>query len=122
MAGHVTIPANEFAPKAWDAVCELLGAEDKIADWCKDWKDGFIINLGDSNDAQSIGDSVKTIDFRKLDNWHVDGDWFYHFLDSPEQALLIIPLFIDILPSGGGTAICEDRIRLIAEQLVRLPT
>jgi hypothetical protein len=120
MPGHVTIPAKDFAPKAWDAVCQLVGGEHKIADWCKDWKDGFIVNLGDGSDIGHNGEIGESQDFRTLDNWHADGDWFYHFLDSPEQALLIIPLFTDILPNGGGTAICEDGIQLIAQRLVSL--
>lgn len=50
------------------------------------------------------------------------GDWFTHFLDSPEQALLIIPLFTDIKPKGGGTVICTDSVKLVAERLVRTST
>jgi len=57
------------------------------------------------------------LDFRTLDNWHNDGDWFVHFLDSPEQALLVIPLFTDIMPKGGGTVICTDGVGLVAKRL-----
>jgi hypothetical protein len=53
-----------------------------------------------------------------LDNWHNDGDFFVHFLDSPEQALLVIPLWSDIVSKGGGTAICSDGIKYIAKHLV----
>jgi hypothetical protein len=53
-----------------------------------------------------------------LDNWHNDGDFFVHFLDSPEQALLVIPLWSDIEPKGGGTAVCVDGIKYIAKHLV----
>jgi hypothetical protein len=53
-----------------------------------------------------------------LDNWHNDGDFFVHFLDSPEQALLVIPLWSDIEHKGGGTAICGDGIKYIAKHLV----
>ncbi|KAH8809349.1 hypothetical protein F5884DRAFT_901449 [Xylogone sp. PMI_703] len=119
MPGHVTISAKEFAPKAWDAVCELLGGEDKIDDWCVNWKDGFIVNLGDANNVDYESDYK--VDFRALDNWHADGDWFFHFLDSPEQALLIIPLFTDIEPNGGGTVVCTDGIRLVAQRLYDHP-
>jgi hypothetical protein len=52
-----------------------------------------------------------------LDGWHVDGDFFIHYLDSPEQGLLVIPLFTDIAPGGGGTAICPDSIPKIAKHL-----
>lgn len=53
-----------------------------------------------------------------LDNWHNDGDFFVHFLDSPEQALLVIPLWSDIESKGGGTAICGEGIKHIAKHLV----
>lgn len=53
-----------------------------------------------------------------LDNWHNDGDFFVHFLDSPEQALLVIPLWSDIEHKGGGTAVCSDGIKYIAQHLV----
>ncbi len=53
-----------------------------------------------------------------MDNWHNDGDFFVHFLDSPEQALLVIPLWSDIESKGGGTAVCGDGIKYIAKHLV----
>ena len=55
-----------------------------------------------------------------LENWHNDGDFFVHFLDSPEQALLVIPLWSDIVSKAGGTAICTDGIKHIAKLLVLL--
>lgn len=40
-----------------------------------------------------------------------------HYLDSPEQALLVIPIFSDIEPKGGGTFISPDGLNLIAKYL-----
>ncbi|GIK06158.1 hypothetical protein Aspvir_001801 [Aspergillus viridinutans] len=54
-------------------------------------------------------------------NWHNDGDWFTHFLDSGEQALLVIPLFSDIKSKRGGTVICTDGIGLVAKHLYDHP-
>jgi hypothetical protein len=34
-----------------------------------------------------------------------------HFLDSPEQGLLAIPLFTDIEEEGGGTMVAPGGIR-----------
>lgn len=56
-----------------------------------------------------------------LDGWHCDGDFFVHFLDSPEQGLLVIPLWSDIETKGGGTAVCGDGIKHIAQHLVLYP-
>ena len=57
----------------------------------------------------------------ELDNWHVDGDFFVHYLDSPEQALLVIPLYSDIKPGGGATWIATDGIDMIAHYLAAHP-
>ena len=113
MPGHTTVAVTDFAPKAYDAISELIGGEDRMADWTKTWKDGWIINLGKPEFKPE-----DPLDFRTLDNWHNDGDWFVHFLDSGEQALLVIPLFSDIEPKGGGTVICTDGIGLVAKHMV----
>lgn len=115
MPSHKTFLANEFAPKAWSAICDLLGGEDRIADYNRTWNDGFIVNLGTiEGDGQDIGG-------QDLSGWHVDGDFFVHYLDSPEQGLLVIPLFTDINPGGGGTFICPDAIPKIAKHLYDHP-
>jgi len=116
MPGHTVLPVKEHAPKAYAAMCELVGGEDRVADWCKAWKDGWIPNLGKPEFKPT-----DPLDFRTLDGWHCDGDWFSHYLDSPEQALLVIPLFSDIKQKGGGTAICTDGIGLVAKRLYDLP-
>ncbi|KAF7348675.1 hypothetical protein MVEN_01386300 [Mycena venus] len=113
MPSFNSVLISEFAPKAWSAICELLGGEERISDDTKVWKDSFIVNL----EIEGQG----AVPFRELDGWHVDGDFFLHFLDSPEQALLVIPIFSDIGPGGGGTAICTDGIRVTAKHLYENP-
>ncbi|KAJ7150827.1 hypothetical protein C8R43DRAFT_887227 [Mycena crocata] len=113
MPSHNSVLISEFAPKAWNAICELVGGEDRISETTKVWKDSFIVNLGKEG-QDGVG-------FRELDGWHVDGDFFLHFLDSPEQALLVIPIFSDIAPGGGGTAICTDGIGIVARHLYENP-
>jgi hypothetical protein len=49
------------------------------------------------------------------------GDFFIHYLDSPEQALLVIPIFSQIKPGGGGTFIATDGIGAIARRLLAVP-
>ena len=115
MPAHNHFEASEFAPKAWAAIGELLGGEDKISDKNRQWGDGLIVNLGSKE-----GEGKET-DPRELDEWHVDGDFFVHFLDSPEQALLVIPLFSDIKPGGGGTYIAPEGIAHVARYLAAHP-
>jgi len=110
--------AKEFSPKAWGAMCDLLGGEERIAisersSW---WNDNFIVNLG----AREY-ENDKLIDPHTFTNWHVDGDWFVHYLDSPEQALLVTPVFTKIEPRGGATYICPEGIDKIAQYLAAHP-
>jgi hypothetical protein len=44
-----------------------------------------------------------------------------HFLDSPEQGLLVVVLFSDIHPRGGGTFIACDSVAPVARYLAAHP-
>ncbi|KAL4984085.1 hypothetical protein BDW68DRAFT_23763 [Aspergillus falconensis] len=116
MPHHREEAVRTFAPKAWAAICELCGGEDRISEEFGNWRDSLIVNLG-----LREYEGMESQDPRELDNWHVDGDFFWHFLDSPEQALLVIPLFSDIEPRGGGTMICPEAMPLIARYLYEHP-
>jgi hypothetical protein len=108
---HVEVSA--FAPKVWGAACELLGGADRI-EQPYTWGNGFIANLGLGADREWEPPSAAAAD------WHKDGDFFRHFLDSPEQGLLTIVLWSDIEPRGGGTFVAADSVapvaRLLAER------
>jgi len=118
MPWHRHVPVSEYSPKAWSAICQLLGGEDKISDRIefRGWSDGFIVNLGKPEYK-----AEDELNLRGLDNWHNDGDFFVHFLDSPEQALLVIPLWSNIESKGGGTAVCGDGIKHTAKHLYEHP-
>ncbi|CZR52180.1 uncharacterized protein PAC_02057 [Phialocephala subalpina] len=134
MPWHYHVSVSEFSPKAWSAMGQLLGGVDRISEkpGFRGWSDGFIVNLGREGYSgeqelnlrcSSAGTSRKALLTPvALDNWHNDGDFFVHFLDSPEQALLVIPLWSDIVHKGGATAICGDGIKYIAKHLVFLFT
>ncbi|KAL2259154.1 hypothetical protein VTK26DRAFT_7263 [Humicola hyalothermophila] len=111
MPGLRSFDASVLAPRAWAAICELCGGEDRVTPESKMWRDSLIVNLGA---AEHEGKPVPPQD---LPEWHVDGDFFVHYLDSPEQGLLVTPLFTDILPQGGGTMICPEAIPKIARYL-----
>ncbi|KAI3622729.1 hypothetical protein WG66_015569 [Moniliophthora roreri] len=116
MPFHRREEVARFAPKAWDATQDLLGGEDRIDEKCSTWGDSFIVNFGTLE-----LEGAEPIHPRDLDNWHVDGDFFVHYLDSPEQALLVIPIFSDIKPRGGGTFIAPEGIDLVARYLAEHP-
>lgn len=53
--------------------------------------------------------------------WHVDGNWFRHTLDCPNQGLLVIGLFTDIQPRWGGTILALGSHRRTARVLAEHP-
>ncbi|EEB98224.1 hypothetical protein MPER_02310, partial [Moniliophthora perniciosa FA553] len=116
MPFHRREEVARFAPKAWDAMQDLLGGEDRIDEKCSTWGDSFIVNFGTPE-----LEGAEPIHPRDLGNWHIDGDFFVHYLDSPEQALLVIPIFSDIKPRGGGTFIAPEGIDLVARYLAKHP-
>jgi hypothetical protein len=80
------VDARAFAPAAWRSAAELSGgAERVVLPWR--WGDGFIANLGVGDDRSWQPPSPA------VGGWHKDGDFFRHFLDSPEQGLLTLVLW-----------------------------
>ncbi len=53
--------------------------------------------------------------------WHYDGQQFHHFINSPDQGLLCIPLFSEIRPQGGGTLLAEGTHHIVAKVLQEHP-
>lgn len=109
---HRQVSVQTFAPKAWSAICELLGGEQRIREETAIWNDGLILNLGAGGQDDSWPDP------RGLRHWHVDGADFIHYLDSPEIGLLVLPLFSDVEEHAGGTMVCPDALPHIAQHLV----
>jgi len=111
MPNEEWVTVKEFAPKAYSAICQLLGGEDRIEPNPR-WANGFIVNFSLGADREWIPPSPES------GGWHKDGDFFWHFLDSPEQGLLVIVIWKDIQPCGGGTFIAPDSIKPVAEHLM----
>jgi hypothetical protein len=111
------VECSEFSPRAWQAACELVGGEDRALRPCT-WGDGFIINFGRQPEHEWHPPSAT---IRPYELWHKDGDFFRHFLDSPEQGLLVVALFSDIQRRGGATSIACDSVGHIARLLADNP-
>jgi len=114
MAGTKHVDVSEFAPRVHDAMCDLLGGEERLGRPCQ-WSDGFIVNLGIRADEpwQPAGPETP--------GWHKDGDFFRHFLDSPEQGLLVFVNWTDVVHLGGPTYISTDSVPVIAKFLADRP-
>jgi hypothetical protein len=105
---------KEFAPRAWAAMADLLGGEERIAQPCY-WGDSFIVNFKNGADRPWDPPSAH------VGGWHKDGDWFVHFLDSPEQGLLTLVIWSDIRPRSGGTFVAADSVPVVARKLLEHP-
>ncbi|HLK56430.1 MAG TPA: hypothetical protein VKU00_07690 [Chthonomonadaceae bacterium] len=108
------IPWKEMAPKAWAAACDLMGGEERIKA-PSNMSDGFIINFCIGADRPWQDPSPQS------PGWHKDGDFFRHFLDSPEQGLLTLVYWTDVGPRGGGTLVACDSVPVVARYLQAHP-
>jgi len=114
LSSRSKVDARTFAPAAWRAAMDLTGGEDRVAQpW--QWGDGFIANLGVGDDRPWEPPSPK------VGGWHKDGDFFRHFLDSPEQGLLTFVLWTDMVHQGGGTFVAADSVPVVARFLADHP-
>jgi hypothetical protein len=118
------LPVRELAPKAWAAILDVVGGEERLEKEVMQieskhfstinssiWSDAFIVNFHKGADQPWQPPSPQ------VGGWHKDGSYFKHFLDSREQALLTIVLWSDMLHQGGGTFVAPDSVRLMARYL-----
>ena len=110
---HHSQKLEEFAPAAWQASVDLMGGLDRV-------KNRPSISLFAMNFKQGAGQPFQPPSAASR-GWHKDGWHFRHFLDSPEQGLLGIPLFTDVLPQGGATFIAADSVPVVARFLAEHP-
>src|SRR5688572_28494610 len=105
---------EELAPKAWAAAGDLSGGHDRLQQPCR-IADGFVINFGIGKERPWQDPSADA------PGWHKDGDFFRHFLDSPEQGLLTLVLWTDVRPQGGATFVAADSVAPVARFLADHP-
>ncbi|MFW5814946.1 MAG: phytanoyl-CoA dioxygenase family protein [Spirochaetota bacterium] len=121
-------PIGEISPKAWGALCDVVGGEQRIDDRVmeieskhfttinsREWSDAFVVNFRRGADEPWLPPSPTS------GGWHKDGSFFRHFLDSREQGLLTIVYWSDVVHKGGGTFIAPDSIRHVARYLADHP-
>lgn len=100
---------EEAAPTVWGAACDLAGGPDRVADG--KWSDSFIPNFGRSTDKPYEAMTPTSA------GWHLDGDEFRRYLDSPDLVLRIFSLFSDTPAKGGPTVILPESVGLISRYL-----
>ena len=104
-------------PRAFYAQADLIGGTERLPNDGEDllWGDSAIANLGIEGDPRWQPPSPQQ------PGWHKDGWHFRHFLNSPEQGLLTVPLYSDILPKSGGTFVAADSMVPVANLLKSIP-
>jgi hypothetical protein len=110
-----SIPIQEASPMTWEAICELLGGEDRIDGRTLEFSNGFNLNMNRGSDQLWKEPSAEST------GWHKDGWFFRHFLDSPEQSLLCLVIWRDIQTRSGGTFYAPDSVPLICKELLDNP-
>ena len=107
-------PVDEFCPALHQAICQLVGGAECLSH-PPDIGNSIIANfkLGSEYPWHPAGPNYP--------GYHKDGDFFIHFLDSPEQALLMIILWSDVDEKGGATIIVPDSISPTAQHLLNNP-
>ena len=128
MNHHNQVPIKQIAPAAWEAICEIVGGEERIETKIlaiesrhftrinsQAWSDAFIINFSLGHDKPWQAPQAEGF------NWHKDGSYFRHFCDSREQALLLVLYWSDVEPQGGGTVIAVDSPIHVAQELLKHP-
>ena len=106
-----------LAPRAFQAQLDLVGGAHRFpynGDQLE-WGEGVVSNLGIPDDPRWRPPAARQ------PGWHKDGWHFRHFLNSPEQALVTVPLYSDIQPKSGGTYLALDSIGPVARLLLDSP-
>ena len=105
------------APRAFQVQADAVGGVERL--WGNGeslaWRDAAAANL------RVHGAPPWAPPQPRQPGWHKDGWHFRHFLDSPEQGLLTVPIYSDILPESGGTFIATDSIGPVARLLAKCP-
>lgn len=114
LGGSRWTEVKDIAPRAWAATCQLLGGEERVKQ-PYNFSNAYIMNLGVGADEPHRAPSPD------CPGWHKDGDFFRHFLDSPEQGLLTIVAWSDVIEQGGATYIATDSVPIVARHLAKHP-
>jgi hypothetical protein len=112
------VRVSEFAPRVHAAIADLLGGPELVKDPGLEWGDNFLINYAVGADAPWVPPGPAA---PAGQNWHIDGNWFRHFLDSPEQGLLGLVMWTDLVHRGGATFIAPDSVAGVARHLLAHP-
>lgn len=108
---------RSLAPRAFQAQLDVVGGAHRFPQNGEQlaWGEGVVSNLGIEDDPRWQPPAARQ------PGWHKDGWHFRHFLNSPEQALVTVPLYSDVQPKSGGTYLAVDSIGPVARLMLDSP-
>ncbi len=113
LEGPETVVIEEFAPRAWATICDLLGGPDRVK--TRTWNNYMIINF--CADAHLGFDAPAPA----WNSWHIDDPSPSTRLDRIQNGLVGITLYDRLLPSSGNTWVACDSVGLVARELAAHP-
>ncbi len=116
LPGPRTVSIDEFAPRAWAAICDLLGGSDRIA--TSQLTDYFVVNFLQDGDGSGLFDERPDLDGA---GWHLDDPKKATTLENWHHGLIVMCLFSDVRRRGGGTFFACDSPRKVARMLSAHP-
>lgn len=109
---------KDIAPRALGAQADCVGGPDRVEALEEiALPDSLAVNL--CSDDSKLGEEGWRS--TRAPGWHKDGWHYRHFLDSPQQGLLLGYIYSDLLPESGGTQMCVDSVGVVARLLARYP-
>ncbi len=114
MPVHGRVEIREFAPKAWARSANCWAAR-------RAGSPRRGATASSSTWAEARTPAPWQPPSAQVKGWYKDGDWFVHFLDSPEQGLLTIVVWSDIRPTGAGRSSPATSVPVVARFLAEHP-
>ena len=111
--GEETVRIADFAPRAWAAICDLLGGPERVE--TDSWTNYLIINYGTRPNLRSTQPKPD------WSSWHIDDPSPTMRLDNIRNGLIGIALFSDLYPSSGNTWLAPDSVGHIVRELAAHP-
>lgn len=115
--GHFQTPnagyeaeCKDMAPKLWDAICDLVGGEERILQPLK-LRSAFTCNFNYRASQEWVPPGTQA------KRWHKDGATYRQFLDSPEFTLLPLMYWTDAEHQGGATFCSPGSVKYVVTQL-----
>jgi tetratricopeptide (TPR) repeat protein len=108
LVGDREVEIAAFAPRAWDAICDLAGGAARVH--TRTWSTDLIANVSCQGEVTLESDS-----------WHLDDPSRTTRLDEIRIGVIAVALLSDVAPCGGATLIAPESVPRVARVLADRP-